>query len=127
MNIKLVTGDSGTKRWFYQRLTGIFLAVLLIVHFTVMHFIGTGETNYQIVEARLASPLWKTFDVAFLAFALYHGMAGLWVVIDDYVHRDGWRILIYSLAVLAGVLFFTLGAITIVTFTPHIVWFPPKV
>lgn len=119
MNIKLVTGDSGTKRWFYQRITGIFLVVLLLVHFTIMHFIGTGETNYQTVAPRLASPYWKTFDLAFLVFALYHGMAGLWVVIDDYVHKDGWRIFIYSLIVLIGALLLILGALTIITFSPQ--------
>ncbi len=119
MNIKFVTGDSGTKRWFYQRITGIFLVVLLLVHFTIMHFIGTGETTYQAVAPRLASPLWKTFDLAFLVFALYHGLAGLWVVIDDYVHKDGWRIFIYSLIILGGALLLVLGALTIITFSPQ--------
>jgi succinate dehydrogenase / fumarate reductase membrane anchor subunit len=119
MNIKFVTGDSGTKRWFYQRITGIFLVVLLLVHFTIMHFIGTGETDYQTVAPRLASPYWKTFDLAFLIFALYHGLAGLWVVIDDYVHKDGWRIFIYSLIVLGGALLLVLGALTIITFSPQ--------
>jgi succinate dehydrogenase / fumarate reductase membrane anchor subunit len=119
MNIKFVTGDSGTKRWFYQRITGIFLVVLLLVHFTIMHFIGTGETDYQTVAPRLASPYWKTFDLAFLIFALYHGLAGLWVVVDDYVHKDGWRIFIYSLIVLGGALLLVLGALTIITFSPQ--------
>jgi succinate dehydrogenase / fumarate reductase membrane anchor subunit len=119
MNIKFVTGDSGTKRWFYQRITGIFLVVLLLIHFTIMHFIGTGETNYQAVAPRLASPYWKTFDLAFLIFALYHGLAGLWVVVDDYVHKDGWRIFIYSLIVLGGALLLVLGALTIITFSPQ--------
>lgn len=119
MNIKLVTGDAGIKRWFYQRITGIFLVILLLVHFTIMHFIGSGETNYQTVAPRLASPYWKTFDLAFLVFALYHGMAGLWVVIDDYVHNDGWRIFIYSLLVLVGAILLILGTLTIVTFAPQ--------
>ncbi len=120
MNIKFVTGDSGMKRWFYQRLTGIFLAVLLVAHFTIMHFIGTGEIDYRTVAQRLSSPYWKTFDLAFLVFALYHGMAGLWVVIDDYVHKDGWRIFIYSVVVLAGVLLLIIGGLTIITFAPHV-------
>ncbi len=119
MNIKFVPGDSGMRRWFFQRITGIFLVVLLLVHFTIMHFIGTGETTYQTVASRLASPLWKTFDLAFLVFALYHGLAGLWVVVDDYVHKDGWRIFIYSLIVLGGALLLALGALTIITFSPQ--------
>ncbi len=120
MNIKLVSGNSGIKRWFYQRITGIFLVVVLLVHFTVMHFIGTGEIDYKTVAPRLASPYWKTFDLAFLIFALYHGMAGLWVIVDDYVHKDGWRIVIYSTIILAGFIFLILGALTIITFTPKI-------
>jgi len=127
MNIKLVTGDSGTKRWFYQRITGIFLVVFLIAHFTIMHFIGTGKIDYQTIAPRLASPLWKTFDLAFLVFALYHGMAGLWVIIEDYVHKDGWRIFIYSLIILAGTLLLIIGGLTIITFSPHtLLAFPSK-
>ncbi len=126
MNIKSVTGDSGVRRWFYQRITGIFLVVLLIIHFTIMHFIGTGEIDYQTVAPRLASPYWKTFDLAFLIFALYHGMAGLWVVVDDYVHRDGWRVFIYSLVVLVGAVFLVLGVLTIITFTPHMLFTIPS-
>jgi succinate dehydrogenase / fumarate reductase membrane anchor subunit len=118
MEIKLVSGDSGIKRWFYQRMTGVFLVILLTVHFAIMHFIGTGEINYETIAPRLASPYWKVFDLAFLVFALYHGMAGLWVVIDDYIHKDGLRTLIYSIIALIGALLLILGGLTIITFTP---------
>ncbi len=118
--MKLITGDSGIRRWFYQRITGIFLVALLIIHFAVMHFIGTGEVSYEAVAPRLSSPYWKTFDLAFLGFALYHGMAGLWVVIDDYVHRDTIRALLYSIIVFIGLCLLILGALTIITFKPKI-------
>jgi succinate dehydrogenase / fumarate reductase membrane anchor subunit len=48
---------------------------------------------------------------------LYHAMNGIKLVIDDYVHAEGWRTLLTSLNWLVTLAFFLFGSITILTFT----------
>lgn len=110
------TGQGGASTWLIQRLTGIFIVVIILVHFGINHLVGSGDVTYQAVQARLSSPLWKCFDMAFLTFALYHGLAGVWVVACDYVRNSGWRLFIYSSIVLFGACLFGLGALTIIGF-----------
>jgi succinate dehydrogenase / fumarate reductase, membrane anchor subunit len=110
------TGQGGAWTWLFQRLTGIFIVVIILLHFGMMHMSGGGEITYKVVAARLSNPMWKCFDIAFLVFALYHGLAGAWVVASDYVKNSGWRMFIYSSLTLVGVGLFSIGAVTIIAF-----------
>jgi len=110
------TGRGGALTWLLQRVTGLFIVLMILLHFWINHLVGTGEVTYETVFRRLSHPLWKCFDMAFLTFALYHGLAGVWVVAADYVKRDGWRTFVYIAIVFAGIVLFCLGTITIVRF-----------
>lgn len=110
------TGAGGARTWLLQRLTGIFIVLMILLHFGINHLVGSGVVTYDVVANRLSNPLWKCFDMAFLTFALYHGLAGVWVVLADYVNKNGWRLFIYSALVLGGVALYALGAITILGF-----------
>jgi succinate dehydrogenase hydrophobic membrane anchor protein len=109
----LVKRNKGALAWFLQRLTAIYLFVFLIAHFVIMHFVGSGEVTYQTVAPRLSSPLWKAGDLLFLIFALYHGINGLWQVLEDYVRSRGLRLFLYSLLLTLAVILFTVGVVTI--------------
>ncbi len=110
------SGNSGAFAWFYQRITGIFLFVILLLHFTIMHFTGTGEITYENIVGRLSDPYWKMLDLSFVVFALYHGLNGIWMAIQDYVRSEGWRAVIYTILVLVGVFLFFLAAVTLIPF-----------
>ncbi len=110
------TGTGGSRTWLFQRLTGLFIVLIILLHFGINHLIGTGEVTYDVVANRLSNPLWKCFDMAFLTFALYHGFAGVWVVVADYVQTNSWRLAIYSALILSGILLYALGTITILGF-----------
>ncbi len=74
----------GVAGWLFQRITGMLLIGGLILHFVIMHFIGTHELTYAFVMKRLSNPWWKAFDVAFLLTAIYHGFNGFWGLALEY-------------------------------------------
>ena len=111
-----ISGNSGAFSWFYQRITGIFLFIILLLHFTIMHFAGSGDITYNTVMARLKDPFWKMIDLSFVVFALYHGLNGIWMGIQDYVRNEGWRTVVYTLIVVGGLFLFFLAAVTLIPF-----------
>ncbi len=107
MALHFISGRTGAFDWLFQRVSGVALAVILILHFILLHLVASGEYEYEVIMTRLASPGWKVFYLCFLFFALYHAMNGAKILIDDYIHVPGWRTLLLSLDwVLALVLFF---------------------
>jgi succinate dehydrogenase / fumarate reductase membrane anchor subunit len=73
-------------------------------------------TSYQLVQIRYANPFWRLYDWLLLTLALLHGMNGLRIVIDDYVHSRGWRLSLQSTTAIVTLVFFLLGTITLITF-----------
>jgi succinate dehydrogenase hydrophobic anchor subunit len=49
----------------------------------------------------------------FLVTALYHGINGIWMITEDYIHNKNWRLVIYSLLVFGGLSLFFVGVLTI--------------
>ena len=111
MNLNFISGRNGAFDWLFQRISGVFLAIAFTVHFVVLHFMGGGEITYEVVMTRLASPFWKTFDLCFLFFALYHAVTGMRLILDDYVHAPGWRTLVTSVLWVLAIVLFALGAV----------------
>ncbi len=106
-----------TWQWFFMRISGLVLVVLALGHFALTHILNdVTDTNAEFVGQRWQNPLWRTYDWALLTLALFHGLNGLRVIIDDYVRSPGKRATTKSLIyVIAGGLF-VYGTITIITF-----------
>lgn len=111
------SGRSGTFEWFFQRVSGVALAMILLVHFVLLHYVSTGPVSYQSVAYRLSSPYYKAWELLFLVLGLYHAMNGIKLVIDDYVHAEGWRTFLTGLNWVVTLGFFLFGSITVLTFT----------
>ncbi|RMG57938.1 MAG: succinate dehydrogenase [Deltaproteobacteria bacterium] len=110
--------SGGAFGWFYQRLSGLVLIVLLLVHWGIMHH-GPKTADgieYLDVATRLATPFWKTFDLLFLVLGIFHGMNGLLMIVRDYVRVPWQRGALYSIVVLLGLVFLILGALTVISF-----------
>ncbi len=115
MRYKGSARSGGAVAWFLQRLSGLVLVVLLLVHFAVLHG-GDGLVTYEKVVARLATPEWKTFDLLFLVLGIFHGMNGFLMVARDYA-APGWkRGALYAAVVVAGAVLLVLGCLTIIPF-----------
>lgn len=108
--------ETGSWGWLFQRLSGVLLAVLVIVHFVLMHYAGFERRLYADVLTRLSNPLWKTFDLVFLSLALYHGWYGVWGIVGDYCRKDLWRIAWLIVIVTAALVLFSLGLVTVLAF-----------
>lgn len=76
--------------WYMQRITGLALLVLLVMHFWVTHFtadVRTRGLTFEVVQQRFfRNPWFVTVDVAFLIIALYHGLNGVRNIIFDFGH-----------------------------------------
>ena len=103
--------------WIWQRITAIFLAVGLMIHFWVLHYAKMFDEAKTIPsesrwvgERFLESPVfWTVFDGLLLATALYHGMNGIYGIVQDYnPSKKAARVWVWSLWGL-GLTLFALG------------------
>jgi len=108
--------SGGASGWLFQRVSGVAIVLLILLHFVVLHFGGGGEVNYNRVVARLSTPFWKVIDLTFLTLALTHGLYGLWLIAGDYLNRSWMRIMVFFILSIGGIVLFALGAITIIPF-----------
>jgi succinate dehydrogenase hydrophobic membrane anchor protein len=85
------TGKGSAYGWLLQRITGIFLAFFLILHFQVLHFPKEWKLiQLSQVTARLdSSVLWVIFYLIFVPAGLFHAFNGAWQVINDYRPKAG--------------------------------------
>lgn len=105
--------------WFFMRVSGVFLLFLVFGHVLIVHVINDiTAVNYVFVAHRWASPFWRTYDWLMLVLALTHGANGLKIVIEDYVHRPGWRVLAMAVLASFAVVFVIIGSVVILTFEP---------
>ncbi len=114
-------GGKGSILWFFQRISGLVLVLMLAKHFIVQHFLGTptsGGLDFATVSARFENPLYATFNLMFLALAAIHGLNGVWMVTEDYLHKPWQRMTVWSLLVLAGLGMFALAIVTMLSVRP---------
>ncbi|GHO86657.1 succinate dehydrogenase [Dictyobacter formicarum] len=112
-----VAGGFETFSWYYFRISGALLLVLVIVHLLIMHISNDVScTTYAFVAMRYSNVFWRVFDWLLLTVGLTHGMNGLRVVIDDYVRAPGARMWLLSISAVLLVVFFMLGTLTLITF-----------
>jgi len=108
------TSKSGAVIWLFQRITAVILFILVIYHFVFYHFISKGHYSYAEVAAKMQSPWFNLLQFLFLVTALYHGLNGIWMITEDYIHHRAWRMVIFSLILLVGSALFFVGVLTIV-------------
>ncbi|HEY7060142.1 MAG TPA: succinate dehydrogenase hydrophobic membrane anchor subunit [Chloroflexota bacterium] len=105
--------------WFFMRVSGVVLLIMVLGHVAIMHVINSVDTiNYWWVAERLATPFWRTYDWIVLVLALLHGMNGMRWVIDDHVHSRGWRTFSMAALWVIAFMFLALGSLVLFTFTP---------
>ncbi len=108
------TSKTGAAAWLLQRISAVILFVLLIIHFVTYHFIARGVYPWEEVVAKMQSPWFNLMQFIFLVTALYHGLNGVWMVTEDYIHGRILRMIVYSLILLVGLALFFVGTVTII-------------
>ena len=107
------TSKTGAIAWLLQRISAVILFIILIYHFVYYHFISKGVYPWEKVVAKMQSPWFNLLQFVFLVTALFHGLNGIWMVTEDYIHSKFWRVFIFSLILMVGVALFFIGTLTI--------------
>jgi len=116
------SSNTGAMSWFFQRISGLLLVVLLLLHFGLIHNYEIdrelGQVTYEPIAERLATPFWKVLDLSFLFLAVFHALNGLWMVLGDYVHRAWARTSLFTVVCALGFVLLILGSVAILSFQP---------
>lgn len=87
----LGTAKSGTDHWWRQRVTAIANAALLI--WFVVSLLRLPDLTYATVVAWLRQPIVAVPILLLIANLFYHLRLGVQVLIEDYVHHEGNKVL----------------------------------
>jgi succinate dehydrogenase / fumarate reductase, membrane anchor subunit len=105
--------------WFFMRISAVTLFVMAVFHLVYMHIVlGLDAITFDVIAQRWTSPGWRLFDLFLLTFGWIHGTNGIRIIVDDYVHPQGWRVLTKSLLYVLAFILIVLGAYVIFTFKP---------
>jgi succinate dehydrogenase / fumarate reductase membrane anchor subunit len=99
----LGSAKAGVHHWWAQRLTAIAL-IPLVVWFAVSLVMMSGA-EYEVVRAWIGSPVVMVLLILTIAVGLHHAQLGVQVVIEDYVHSDGFKLALIVLVRFLAVLF----------------------
>ena len=88
----LGSAKSGTQHFFRQRMTA--LANVPLVTFFIVLVISLAGAPYQEVVATIGSPMVAIFLSLAIVSVTYHMHLGMQVVIEDYVHAEGPKLLL---------------------------------
>ena len=104
--IKMQSKSNGIVHWKLQRISAI--AMIPLVIWFVSSLVFSLTNTYDQSVSWLQSPLNATGLVLLFGTLYFHAASGLQVVIEDYVHNEGLKImsliLIKLLSILLGVL-----------------------
>ena len=106
--------------WFFMRVSGIVLIVLVLGHFTIVHILGEGvdRVDFAFVSGRWSNPFWQTWDWTMLFLGLLHGANGMNIVIEDLVQRSSAKVALKSTLYMVTLILMLLGTLIILTFDP---------
>ena len=108
------TSKAGAIAWLLQRISAILLFAVLMYHFVFYHFFSQGKApEWADIAAKMKSPWFNLLQFLFLTAALYHGLNGVWMVVEDYIHSKFWRLVIFSIILLAGASLLFIGTLTL--------------
>ena len=107
----LGSAKGGTHHWWVHRITGV--AQIPLVIFLVVSVVGNAGGDYESWLAWLQQPLVAVMMILFVANTCYHFRLGLTVLIEDYVHEKGMRLICMLALTFGSVLLATIGIFSI--------------
>ena len=109
------SAKSGVQHWLVQRVSAGMLVLLLPwLTYSLLQLAGASHAE---ALAFVAEPWNATLLLLSLLLLLYHGMLGLQVVIEDYVHQRALELSLHFVLRAATLLAATLGVIHIMKLT----------
>lgn len=113
----LGASGTGSAIWTMQRMTAVALIPLAI--WFIVSILSMLHAPSTTATAWLGEPWNAALLGAFVLVALRHGTIGFRVILEDYVHSEGWRVasiaLVYAIAALSALA--TVVALIVLIFT----------
>ncbi|HEY0523024.1 MAG TPA: succinate dehydrogenase, hydrophobic membrane anchor protein [Stellaceae bacterium] len=85
----LGSAKEGVEHWWMQRITSIALVPLSL--WFVASVVALLGADYETFVAWIGSPVPAILMILLIIAAFYHSALGVRVVIEDYVHGEGWK------------------------------------
>ncbi|KAA6205482.1 MAG: succinate dehydrogenase, hydrophobic membrane anchor protein [Candidatus Tokpelaia sp.] len=103
---------SGARHFWLQRVTA-FANVPLFIFFIGL-IISLSDKDYAQIHAIFANPFIVLIVALILLSGIYHMKLGMQVIIEDYVHSNGWRVFILALNIFCSVFLAAASALALV-------------
>ncbi|MDG1437457.1 MAG: succinate dehydrogenase, hydrophobic membrane anchor protein [Emcibacteraceae bacterium] len=107
----LGSAKNGTHHWWMQKVTAVALIPLTI--WFVSSVIQMTQADYTTVVKWMSSPVVAVLLALYIVTGLYHLKLGLQVVIEDYIHSEGQKVIYQILITFGCVLVGTLAVFSI--------------
>lgn len=101
----------------WQRFSAIAMVVFMTIHMVVVHY-PPFHIDFSRIIDRMAQPLWKGIDIAFLFFVLIHAILGLYAVLMDFEKVSAYKRTLAVAAITIALAAFVYGTVTIMAFQP---------
>ena len=88
----LGTAKEGVHHWWMQRLTAIALIPLTL--WFIISIATLNNASYTETVNWLSIPLVSIFMILLVSAMLYHALLGVQVVVEDYIHQEGFKFLL---------------------------------
>ena len=88
----LGTAKEGVHHWWMQRLTAIALIPLTL--WFIISIATLNNASYTETVNWLSIPLVSIFMILLVSATLYHALLGVQVVVEDYIHQEGFKFLL---------------------------------
>ncbi len=102
-----------------QRVSAVALLIFMTIHMIVVHY-PPFHVDFSRIIDRMAQPLWKGIDIAFLFFVLMHALTGAYMVLTDVEKVYQYKRVLAWVAVVVGIVAFIYGTQTILAFQPPV-------
>ena len=97
----LGSAREGGEHWIAERVSSI--ALLLLGTWLIASLLFLPARDYATMREWLRTPLGAVPMALFVITSFYHGLEGLKVAVDDYVHNEGNRFAWHTLLLFAAV------------------------